>query len=219
MKQSTSYRFLTIANKLRCELRIVIDTERSPEYTSSGSGSKVTSLTFHPIIMLTMVKPQATDENGQRIQTPWNPNDSISMTKFNLPIFIDELRYIIKDMKIPELYTYHGKRLELNEEVAEKARRVFMIGTTAIELTPVVIVQDEDRFEGIKMKFNNEQSTVMLTLNEMTSLEDNLRRIDIDSLALILYINYVNRPDRPKNFDQLMPAPKVDIVPKSQDFI
>ena len=31
-----------------------------------------------------------------------------------------------EDLKITDLYTYHGKRLELNEEVASKIRRVFM---------------------------------------------------------------------------------------------
>ena len=53
-----------------------------------------------------------------------------------------------------KVHTYHGKRLELNEEVAAKIRRVFMIGNVTLELSAVVVVQqDESRVEGIKVKF------------------------------------------------------------------
>ena len=219
MKQTTSYRFLNIPNKLRGELRLIIDSDKNPEYVSNGMNGKTTSITFYPMLTLTIIRPLSMDENGQRVQTPWNINDSLTLSKFNLPIFCKELKSIIKDMEIPELYTYHGNRLELNEKLAEKVRRVFMINTTTIELSPVVIIQDENRLEGIKMKFNNEQSTVLFTLNEITSLEYNIQKLDIDSLAMLLYINYINRPDKPKNFDKLMSLPVIDIAPKNTDFI
>ena len=218
MKQTTSYRFLNIPNKFRGDLKIIIDTDRNPEYVSNGAGGSTTSITFYPLVTLNMSRPATMDENGQRIQTPWNINDSLSMSKFNLAIFRRELKSIIESMKIPELYTYHGKRLELNESIAEKARRVFMINTTAVELSPVVITQDDDRLEGIKVKFNNEQSTQMLTLNELTSFDDQLNNIDMDSLAMLLYLNYMRRPDRPKSFTALNP-PDVDIAPKNSDFV
>ncbi len=219
MKQTTSYRFLNVPNKLRGELRIIIDSDKNPEYISNGINGKTTSIVFYPMITLTIIRPPSIDENGQRIQTPWNINDSLTLSKFNLPIFCKELKSIIKDMEISELYTYHGNRLELNEALAEKVRRVFMINTTTVEFSPVVIIQDEDRLEGIKLKFNNEQSSIIFTLNEITSLEYNISKLDVDSLAMLLYINYINRPDKPKNFDKLMSPPTVDIAPKNQDFI
>lgn len=217
MKQTTSYRFLTIQGKLKGDLKIIIDTERNPEYTSTGASGNNISLTFYPLVNLTIVRPSTTDENGQRIQAPWNVNDSLSMNKFNVAIFRKELTEIIKSMEITELYTYHGTRLELNEEMAEKVRRVFMIGMTTVEISPVVIVQDDSRLEGVKMKFNNEQSSVLLTLNDLTALQDNINRFDIDSIAMLLYLNYIKRPDHPKNFSALNP-PTVDIVPKNHDF-
>lgn len=140
------------------------------------------------------------------------------MTKFNLPIFTQELEGIIQDMKIPELYTYHGKRLELNEEVAGKIRRPFVVGNVTIELSAVVIIQDDNRLEGVKLKFNNEQSSVLLTLNELSSLCDNLKKLDVDTISMLLYINWINRPDRPKTFNRLDSTPKVDILPKERDF-
>ena len=220
MKQTTSYRFLSIQNKIRGDLKIIIDTDRNPEYVSNNASGTNTSITFYPIVTLTIIKPSQIDENGQRVQVPWTINDSLSMNKINLAIFKNEFKEIMNGMKTPELYTYHGKRLELNESIAEEVRRVFMINPTmTVELSPVVIMQDDDRLEGIKIKFNNEQSTVTLTLNEVTGFYEVISKLEIDSVAMLLYLNYASRPDKPKQFDALNP-PNVDIVPKSNaDFL
>lgn len=220
MKQTTSYRFLSIQNKIRGDLKIIIDTDRNPEYVSNNASGTNTSIAFYPIVTLTIVKPPQIDENGQRVQVPWTINDSLSMNKINLAIFKNEFKEIMNGMKTPELYTYHGKRLELNESIAEEVRRVFMINPTmTVELSPVVIMQDDDRLEGIKIKFNNEQSTVTLTLNEVTGFYEVINKLEIDSVAMLLYLNYASRPDKPKQFDALNP-PNVDIVPKSNaDFL
>lgn len=220
MKQIVRYRCLSIAGKLTIDIRITID-DRAAEYTSLFDGNKSTGISFFPLISLSLTKPVETDDNGNRIKPPWNPNDNLGMTKFNLPIFYNELRGIREDMKTPDLYTYHGKRLELNEEVAAKIRRVFIIGNTTIELSAVVVVNpnDDSRLEGIKIKFNNEQSTVLLTINEVDSLLYNIDHLDIDSIAFMMYLNYINRPDKPKNFDAVTLNTKiVDIKPKTEEF-
>lgn len=214
MKQVVRYQNLVISGKLRSEIRINVD-ERGVEYSSNYEGNMNTSISLFPIISLTIIRPSVLDDNGMKAKTPWNPNDSLGMTKYTLPLFVDELKGIHKDMRIPELYTYHGKRLELNEEIAAKVRRVFMIGIVTLELSAVVIVLDDDsRVEGIKVKFNNEQSTVLLTLNELTSLIFNLDKLDVDSIALMMYMNYISKPDRPKVYDASATQPKVDILPK-----
>jgi hypothetical protein len=214
MKQVVRYQNLVIPSKLRTEVRITVD-DRGAEYTSNFEGNKSTSISLFPIVSITLTRQGETDDNGNRVKAPWNPNDNLSMTKYNLPVFINELIGIQQDMKIPELYTYQGNRLELNEEVAQKTRRVFMIGNVTLELSPLVIMQaDETRVEGIKMKFNNEQSSVLLTLNELDSLSFNIRNLDIDSIAFLMYTNYITKPNNPKNFDNRSLAPKTDIQPK-----
>ena len=218
MKQIVRYQTFVIPSKLRSEVRITVD-DRGAEYASSFDGNKSTSITPFPIVSITLTRPGEVDDNGNKVRAPWNPNDNLSMTKYNLPVFVHEMSAIQQDMKIPELYTYQGKRLELNEESAQKVRRVFMIGNTTLELSPVVIVQaDDSRVEGIKMKFNNEQSSVLLTLNELDSLVFNLRNMDIDSVALLLYLNYINKPVGTKNFNANALTPKVDITPKPSEF-
>lgn len=200
------------------DVRITVD-DRAVEYTSVFDGNSSTSLSLFPIITISLVKPTETDENGNRVRGVWNPNDNLSMTKFNFPVFYSELHGIFQDMKTPNLYTYHGKRLEINEEEASKIRRVFMIGNMTLELSAVVVVKSDDtRVEGIKMKFNNEQSSVLLTINEVISLLYNLDHIDIDNLALQMYLNYVKRPVKGAGNINVpvinQNLPKVDIKPK-----
>lgn len=215
MKQVVRYQNLVIPSKLRTEVRITID-DRGAEYTSNFDGNKSTSISLFPIVSVTITRHGETDDNGNKIKAPWNPNDNLSMTKYNLPVFMNELIGIQQDMKIPDLYTYQGNRLELNEEVAQKTRRVFMIGNTTLELSPLVLIQaDETRVEGIKMKFNNEQSSVLLTLNELDSLSFNLRNLDIDSIAFLMYTNYIMKPGNPKSFDNKSLTPRTDIMPKT----
>ena len=68
MKQTTSYRFLNIQNKIRGDLKIIIDTDRNPEYVSNNASGTNTSIAFYPIVTLTIIKPPQIDENGQRVQ-------------------------------------------------------------------------------------------------------------------------------------------------------
>lgn len=215
MKQIVKYRCLAIAKKLTIDVRITID-DKAAEYASAFDGNKSTNISFFPIISLTLTKPFDIDDNGNRTRAPWNPNDALGLTKFNLPIIFGELSTIRQDMKTPELYTYHGKRLELNEEAATKIRKVFMIGNVTVELSAVVIVDtnDESRVEGIKMKFNNEQSSVLLTINELDSLIYNLNNLDVDTIAFMMYLNYIQRPDKPRTFESNTISPKIDIAPK-----
>lgn len=216
MRQTVRYRVLTIPNKLRVEVSLPLDDRRAPEYTSSNDGGTNTSVTLYPYLSIGILRASETDENGNRVRAPWNPNDNLSMTKFSFPVFLEELRGIAKDMKIPELYTYHGKRLELNEELAAKVRRVFMIGNTTLELSTVVVVNemDDSRVEGIKMKFNNEQSSVVLTLNELTALKYTLEHVDLDVICLQIYQIWLKSPVKPKFLDAGSLQTKVDILPK-----
>ena len=213
MKQIVRYRSFIIPSKLVCEVRITVD-DRSVEYSSAFDNGRSTNINLFPIVSLSIQKSSEVDENGNKIRAPWSANDSIGMSKFNLPIFINELSEIIKGMKIQDLYRYVGNRLEVNDKLANTARRVFMIGTTTIEIAPVVIDQlDDIKVEGVKLKFNNEQSSVLLTLNDLTSLYYNLTHMDIDNIAFNIYKTYIMKNNGLSNYSQIK-KPTVDIIPK-----
>lgn len=222
MKQVVKCHCLTIPKKVRVDIRITVDDRNAPEFRSSRDDTQSTSITVYPTISIQLIRPAEIDENGKFNRAPWNPNDSIGMTKYNYPIFVNELMGIQQDMKTPDLYTYQGKRLELNEAVAAKIRRVFRVGSTTLELSAVVISQEgvdnDERVEGIKMKFNNEQSSVLLTLNELDTLVYTLDHLDVDSVALLMYLNYINKPNHPTSFDTSSSKPLVDIQPLEKAF-
>jgi hypothetical protein len=210
---------LSIPGKVKVDIRVAIDSNRNaPEYNGGLDGNKSTILSLFPFVGIQIVRKGERDENGGYQRAPWNPNDNLGMTRYNFPIFLEELVGIQKDLKIPELYTYHGSRLELNEEAAAKIRRVFMVGSMTIELSAVVILneQEETRVEGIKMKFNNEQSSVLLTLNELTSLVYTLTHMDVDGIALQMYVAWCKTGGNMKSY-QPKAKPVVDIVPKDTD--
>lgn len=221
MKNVIRYRFLTIPKKIYCDIRLSISDNISPEYRSSYEDTNSVSLRLSPFIGINIVRPNVQDEEGRTIRAPWNPNDSLGMTKFNLPIFIDNLRAIRRSMETPNLYSYVGKRLEINEKEAELTRRVFTIGNTVVEFAPIVVTPDDDtRVEGIKVKFNNEDSSFTLTLNEISSLYWNLNNTNYEEIAIMMYQSYMKNPDK-KEFEPTKKTynTSVDITPKSIDAI
>ena len=194
------------------DIRISVD-DKQTEFNSVYDGGKSSALMLFPFIALQILKFNEVDENGRRLRQQWNPNDTLTMTRYNYPILIRELTAIMNDMKIPEMYSYTGSRLDVNVEAAEKARRVFMISNATIELVPIVIEQqDESRVEGIKMKFNNEQSVVALTLNELDSLLYQMNHTDIENLAINLYNRFAS--DGSVADIDMNKQPIVDIQPK-----
>ena len=212
MKHNLRYRFITIPNKLMADIRISVD-DKQTEFNSVYDGGKSSALMLFPFIALQILKFNEVDENGRRSRQQWNPNDTLTMTRYNYPILIRELTAIMNDMKIPEMYSYTGSRLDVNVEAAEKARRVFMISNATLELVPIVIEQqDESRVEGIKMKFNNEQSVVALTLNELDSLLYQMNHTDIENLAINLYNRFAS--DGSVSDIDMNKQPIVDIQPK-----
>lgn len=225
MNQTVRTNVLTIPNKLKCDVRLFVSDRGNPEYKSRLEGQINTILSMFPSVMLTIIRAPEFDEDGKRIRAVMNPDDSLAVNKYHFPILVTELKGMCDDLKTPELYQYHGKRLEINELAAEKIRRVFMIGRTTVELSAIVVVVtnqlgEDERREGVKLKFNNEQSSVCLTVNEITSLAYTLDHLDLDTVALMLYTGFIDRTqiNSPNTLTEYTrsPEPVVDIQPKSE---
>lgn len=220
MRQYVKYQLFVVPKKMNAEVRIAIDEKGGDYIIKSPDGNISTRVAFFPIISLSITRAGERDENGVFVKAPFNPSDTLGMTKYNMPLLINNLKKLREDMNIKELYSYQGKRLELDETIAEKIRNPFIIGNMTIELSAVVVVQSDDtRVEGVKIKFNNEQSSVLLTINELDSLIYNLDHIDVDSIALLLYLNYITKPNHPTSFTSSTLSTEVDIKPKENEFM
>lgn len=189
MKRSLKYNLLVVPNKIKVDEKIILDDQMPAEYTSLNND--VVSLSLFPLITISITRPFELDESGVKKRPPWNPNDSLPMTKYSLPIFVRELKELCSDLRIKELYNYTNRRLELNEDLAEKVTKTFKVGNNGVQLKPVVIaLPDDTRVEGAKLKINNEDSVVLLTVNELDSLLFTLCRSNYDQVALMLFSQY-----------------------------
>ena len=191
MKKSLKYTLLTIPNKLQVDIKAIVEDTGvlASEYISPTK--EFVALKLYPLITLSIVRPYEMDESGVRRRLNWSPNDSLPLTKYTLPVFLKEFLDIKKDMEIKELYSYIGNRLELNENLAEKITKKFKVGNNYVELTPVVIsLLDDTRVEGIKLKINNEESTVLLTVNDIESLAFTLTNSQFDLIVINLFKMY-----------------------------
>lgn len=211
MKQRVNYQVLLLKNKLRIYLTTTIDTMKSPIYTSNNDKGSTTGITVYPSVEIRLIK-FIEDDTGRRIPKPWDIQDVVSLDKRDIAIFVNEFKQMMDKMKTPDLYVYTGNRLELNEKIAAKNRQVFKAWTSTVELSAVVVIDEDDkRVEGIKMKFMNEDHSVLLTLNDMESLYYNLSRLDIDTLCLLMYLNFMNNPSGRTSFTP--ETLKSDILP------
>lgn len=220
MKQYVKYQLFVVPKKMNAEVRIAIDDKGGEYVVKSPDGNISTKISFYPTVALSITRIGERDENGLFVKPPFNLNDTLGMTKYSLPTLINNLKKFREDMNIKELYSYQGKRLELNETIAEKIRNPFIIGNITVEISATILVQPDDtRVEGAKLKFNNEQSSVLLTINELDSLIFNLDHIDIDSIALLLYLNYITKPNHPTSYNAATLSSDIDIKPKESEFI
>lgn len=189
MKKSMKFSILSIPGKIKIDLRVVVDDVMINEYVSANND--LMSLVLYPLIIVSIIRPYEVSDDGIRRKGPWNPNDSLPLTKYNVGVFLKELKEINNDMKIKELYNYFNDRLELNEDVGEKIVRKFKVGNNYVELSPVVIsLLDDSRVEGVKLKINNEESTVLLTLNDVEAVIYALDHLSIDVISFMLFNRY-----------------------------
>lgn len=213
MKHSLRSTIFIIGDKLRVEVRASINDAYPATKHSVYEGGENSQLTLLGALTVQIIHPRTNNESPPQ----WNPNDTIMLTKYYIPIFYRELKAIYDGMHTPNLYTYTDNRLELDPKLGESIRRVFTVGMkTTIELSPVVISTmvgaEEQRVEGIKMKFNNEDSTVLLTINDLYSLMWNINHTDIESVVIGMYEIFVKTGETSTKQLEL-PKPKVDILP------
>ena len=201
MKRSMKYNLLVVPNKIKIDEKIILDDQMPAEYISAGSD--IASISLFPLIAISITRPFEIDEDGIKKRPPWNPNDNLPLTKFTFPIFVRELKELCSDLRIKELYHYSGgNRLELNEDLAEKVTKTFKVGNNSVQLKPVVIaLPDDSRVEGAKLKINNEDSVVLLTVNELDSVLFTLTHTAVDQIALVLFERYNKMKGKPNDWN------------------
>ena len=185
-RQYVRCRVLSIPGKFNVSVRIMIDN-RTEFRSLSDSGENI-ALTLSPAIETQIVRPRTDPTAGPRI---WNPNDSLMLSKFTLPLFLQDLDAVVESLKLTEMFVYTGDRLELNPKLAEEKRRIFRANQSFyVEIIPTVVESEEKRVEGIRLTFNKEPSQVSLTIPEIDSYRFTLKNLQPDIIALLLFNHY-----------------------------
>lgn len=213
MKTTIVYHVLTVPKKLRMEIKLILDNDRSSEYINSSTDGTFATVRLYPMITLSIVREIQRDESGMIIKQPFVLSDTLSMSRYTLAVFKSEFEDLYRLMKEKDVYTYHGKRLELNEKIADEIKKLFQLSKTVVEITPTLLISPDDidqKIEGVKLKFNNEASSVLLSINDMTALVETMNNISIDTITTWMYKEYKNATPRSynsPNFKEIEVAP------------
>lgn len=198
MKKVIRYNLGTIPKKLIFEFRMTFDdSDRFHAGLRTNiveNGDTFIQLQLFPIINITIFRENIQNADGIFQRKEFDPNDNLLLTRYSLPIFINNLERLMQDFKIPELYHFIGNRLEVNDKLQKEYKRVFMINRMAISLIPVVIEEgdvEHTYHEGISMEFNSENNNVLLTLDDISSLLYILKNINMDIMAIELFNNFI----------------------------
>lgn len=214
MKTSIVYHVITIPKKLKMEIKLIVEDNKSEYINSSGEDTFATIRLF-PMITLGIVREVQRDDTGLIIKQPFVLSDTLTMSRYTLAIFKSEFEDIFRLIKEKDVYTYHGKRLELNEKIVEEIRKVFKISRNVVEIMPTLLISPDDmdeKIEGVKLKFNNENSSVLLSINDMIALIETMNNISIDTITTWMYKEFKNaKPGTypPASFKE------IDIIPKA----
>jgi hypothetical protein len=194
MKRTINFNVGAITGKLNINLRLALDDQS--ERFSSGvristnqTGDEYINVNLYPMLSLIIHRENIVVE-GVSQRAPFNRDDMITLSRSTIPIFIHNFDRLLKEFETPELYKYIEDRLELNDKLAEAYRKRFMVGPSIVELVPVIIDDGDSKMEGIRMKFNVEDSTVVLTMNEAIRLSYTIKNLNIDALALQIYLEF-----------------------------
>lgn len=223
MKHVLRYLLFSITNKIRCEVRCIInDIPNSIYYHQHKEGEITDSLSLRPFITVTILR-------DKREFPGWLISDTLGLNKVSYPTFVKELKKMQETLKISDMYQYKEDPvtkfnvcLGVNEELANRHRQIFKPYNSQImvEITPTA-TEFSDRVYGVatltkavKIKFNNEESSVVLNEEEFDALVSSLDKADMDMITLHMYQQYYKPTAQKLDVVKTVNSqdPKVDIV-------
>ena len=125
----------------------------------------------------------------------WNNNFSVNLNRLELYKFINGLKQMyIAFTKYKDLFVISNNETFVNTEVSEQIKIVMILNNKSVymEHCTVLDVNDNLKYEGIRISINKLSYFTMLTYMELGYLISELSKIDMTSLSLqLLYINEI----------------------------
>jgi hypothetical protein len=122
----------------------------------------------------------------------WNPNQSVTLTRYYLFRFLQGLKRLINDFHShKDLFYYQNDELVVDNDIANEITiSVQTSGSKLVMMKPCVVPDEESStgnvYEGCIFYINNMENFAYLTYTEMEYLYYELAKIDMTSLSLQL---------------------------------
>lgn len=138
------------------------------------------------------------------LEIPWSIRQNLMITEDNIHKFINKLkkaRKWFKAKKYDDLFYLEDGILKLNKEMSkELVEYVQFNNDKSIVLTPAVITDKGQNYEGILMFVNNKETIITLSINELKTLLYILKKMNLYQSGLSC-VNYIGRPKQEDVFD------------------
>lgn len=119
--------------------------------------------------------------------TQWNKSFQIGFNKPLLCSFLRKLEGFIEKFKIPNLFGYErNNRLFVNKEVAIPNRLIMPTANKACSFEYCVVrdaANQDIEYEGCVLKINQDTNFILLTYDEVLTVFDILRQVNMEQLA------------------------------------
>lgn len=147
----------------------------------NANGNEYISFNLHPYMVIDIKK----------MGDPYDSNNSVTLTAPFVGVLCRAIKRELELLKTPDLFFYDGeKHLKVNKEVAKDCICKVMVKQKYIGITPMVVCDNEDEYEGFAFFINSVDHVAQLTIFEMQYLLDILEKTDMTAIGLELLNAY-----------------------------
>lgn len=131
---------------------------------------------------------------------PWENRQFISITEYGIHRLRSGLKKVKKWFKKKEyddLYFIEDNQLKLNKEMVNEkglVHHIYFENDRSLTITPAVINDRTQSYEGVVMFINNRNSAVELSIGELKTLYNIVKEMNL-YLAGLAMLNYLGKPD------------------------
>ena len=180
------YEYQKIAKSMRLKLSLTLKYDKTSNNVFNNKlvdkfkieGNDYLKLTPYPLLVI--------DISDKRSDSDWSPNDSVSLNQYGIFIVKRALKKMLENMKTEDLFVYMDESLVLNKSIAEDAIEKFVVSNKHVMLSPVVVTDDNEEYEGISFMINSYSNYALLTYEEAEFLYDILCNTNLGVLAIEL---------------------------------
>ena len=160
---------------------------------------------FNPHPYLTIDISESFGKNEE-----WSTNKSVNLNMMAKMKIESQLKMVISNLSIKELFFYKNNKLDVNREIVKSLNmKPFVIGNKTCMFDYIVIHDDKkNEYEGVVFMINSADNYCMLTIDEVTYLYYTLLSINLYNLTFSV-LAYYNSLSTHEKVDEIVIKPQL----------